>query len=397
MKAPTTARSLRKANSFCGSLGLVLASVALISACGGGSVGVVGDNSGGGGGNVVANPGGGGGASVPVPAINIAGAVSTLAGTGAQGFADGAGNVATFDTPDGVAVDSAGNVYVADQFNNKIRKVTPAGVVSTFAGTGVAGFDNGPGNVATFKSPQGLATDSADNVYVADASNHAIRKITPAGQVSTLVGTGVLGSANGLPGVATFHTPTGVAVDSAGNVYVADSNNNKIRRFDPIAGVSDFAGTNCGFLDGPGNVAKFCGPTGVATDNSGNIYVVDRLNDSIRKLNSLGAVSTFAGSATATGSADGPGISATFLGPQGLATDGAGNVYVADSGNSLIRKITPAGVVSTYAGARGFFAAFLDGAPSVARFNAPRGVATDSAGNVYVADTFNHRIRKITP
>jgi len=325
--------------------------------------------------------------------ITPAGVVSTFAGTGTAGFADGTGNTAQFNTPPGVAVDSEGNVYVADSNNHRIRKITPAGVVSTFAGSGTEGFENGIGTEAQFYFPPGVAVDSSGNVYVADFSNHCIRKITPAGVVSTLAGTGSEGHADGTATTVQFEDPFGVAVDSFGNVYVTDSVNHLIRKITPAGVVSIFAGSTEGFANGTVNTAQFDYPSGVAVDSFGNVYVADHDNNLIRKITPAGVVSTLAGTGT-KGFADGTGTEAQFYFPTGVAVDSFGNVYVADSVNHLIRKITPAGVVSTLAGSTGGFA---DGTGIAAQFNDPTGVAVDSSGNVYVADANNHRIRKITP
>jgi len=302
-------------------------------------------------------------------------------------------------SPLGVATDSAGNVYVADS-NNTIRKITPAGAVSTLAGTpGVAGNADGTGVAARFNSPRGVATDSAGNVYVADSNNNTIRKITPAGAVSTLAGTaGVGGSADDTGAAARFYFPEGVATDSAGNVYVADSNNNTIRKITPAGAVSTLAGT-VGVGDSADDTraaVSFNFPRGVATDSAGNVYVADTFNHTIRKITPAGVVTTLAGTAGVTGSTDGTGAAASFNRPVGVATDSAGNVYVADSFNDTIRKITPAGAVSTLAGTAGVTGS-TDATGAAASFNFPQGVATDSAGNVYVADSNNSTIRKITP
>jgi sugar lactone lactonase YvrE len=331
---------------------------------------------------------GGGSSTTPVAVSGV----TTLAGTGTAGFANGPGASATFDQPWGVAVDSAGNVYVAET-NQAIRKITAAGVVSTLAGTGAIGFTNGPGASATFHAPYGIAIDSAGNAYVGEFGNNAIRKITAAGVVSTLAGTGAVGFANGAGASATFFDPWGVAVDSAGNVYVADTGNNVIRKITAAGVVSTFAGTgDAGSTDGPGASATFVWPYGVAVDSAGNLYVAG--NNKIRKITAAGVVSTFAGTG-ATGFTNGPGASATFSDPVGIAVDGAGNVYVAEEGNNAIRKVTAAGVVSTLAGTG--TAGFANGPNASATFNGPYAVAVDSAGNVYVADRDNNAIRKITP
>ena len=333
--------------------------------------------------------------------ITPSGVVSTLAGlAGSPGSADGTGSAARFDNSIGVAVDSAGNVYVADTDNFTIRKITPSGVVSTLAGlAGSGGSVDGTGSAARFYSPSGVAVDSAGNVYVANTGTQTIRKITPSGVVSTLAGLAFsVGSADGTGSAGRFNGPIGVAVDSAGNVYVADSGNFTIRKITPSGVVSTLAGLagSIGSADGTGNAARFFYPEGVAVDNAGNVYVADLNNHTIRKITPSGVVSTLAGLAGVVGSDDGTGSAARFYYPQGPAVDSAGNVYVADSNNHTIRKITPSGVVSTLAGLAGSGGS-VDGTGSAARFNYPSGVAADGAGNVYVADTGNDTIRKITP
>jgi hypothetical protein len=333
--------------------------------------------------------------------------VTTLAGkAGVLGSANGTGTNALFYRPFRVAVSANGNVYVADTYNSTIRKVTPAGVVTTLAGmAGSPGFVNGPGSSAQFNTPFGVAVDSATNVYVADTSNDAIRKITPAGVVTTLAGNGTSGTNDGTGSAARFYYPSGVAVDSATNLYVADAYNHTIRKVTPVgaswvvttlAGLAGSPGTN----DGTGSAARFYFPEGVAVESATNVYVADGFNDAIRKLTPVGtnwAVTTLAGQATGgPGSADGTGSAARFNVPYGVALDSATNVYVADDFNSTIRKVTPAGVVTTLAGLAGVPGS-ADGTGSVARFNEANGVAVDTNGNVYVADWGNHTIRKVTP
>ena len=321
--------------------------------------------------------------------VNSNGAVLTVTAAATPGF----------NRPNGVAIDSAGNVYVADTANHTIRKITPAGVVSTLAGlAGSFGSADGTGSAARFNFPDGVAVDAAGNVYVADSSNNTIRKITPAGVVSTLAGlAGIGGSADGTGSAARFSQPVGVAVDAAGNVYVTDFSNNTIRKITPAGVVSTLAGSasSRGSADGTGSAARFFQPAGVAVDAAGNVYVADTFNHTIRKITPAGVVSTLAGLAGSFGSADGTGSAARFNQPTGVAVDAAGNVYVADRSNHTIRKITSAGVVSTLAGLA-LDPGSTDGIGSAARFNRPEGVAVDAAGNVYVADTFNNTIRKIT-
>jgi hypothetical protein len=315
--------------------------------------------------------------------------VTTFAGS-TPGFQNGPGASALFDRPNGVAVDAIGNVYVADRGNHQIRKITPAGVVSTFAGS-TAGFQDGPGTSARFNDALGVAVDANGNVYVADSGNHRIRKITPAGDVTTLAGS-TAGFQDGPGASALFNTPIGVAVDANGNVYVGDRHNQRVRKITPAGDVTTLAGSTAGFQDGPGASALFFNLFGVAVDANGNVYVADYSNHRIRKITPAGVVSTLAGSTQ--GFQDGPGASAQFNGPFGVAVDANGNVHVGDESNQRIRKITPAGVVSTLAGSG--ILGFQDGPGTSARFNTPRGVAFDANGNVYVGDQFNNRIRKIS-
>jgi len=316
--------------------------------------------------------------------ITAEGVVSTLAGDATAAHQDGTGTAARFNNPADVAVDSSMNIYVADFSNNRIRKITAAGVVSTLAG-GTAGHQEGPGAGARFNEPYGVAVDSSGHLYVADSFNHRIRKITPEGVVSTLAGDDTRGHQDGRGAGAKFHLPYGVAVDSSMNIYVADFSNNRIRKITPAGVVSTLAGDGTrAHLDGRGTAAQFHFPTGLAVDSSMNIYVADFNNHRIRKITAAGVVSTLAGDGTA----------AQFSNPFGVAVDSSMNIYVADTNNHRIRKITPAGVVSTLAGDG--TAGHKDGRGTAARFDNPRGVAVDSSMNIYVADFSNNRIRKIT-
>ena len=318
-------------------------------------------------------------------------AVTTLAGTTATGSTDGVGSTAQFYNPFGIAIDSSGTIYVADGNNNRIRKITPAGVVSTLAGS-TSGYADGTGSAAKFSQPVNVAVDSSGTVYVADTSNLRIRKITSGGVVTTLAGSIPIGSADGTGSAAKFNNPKGVAVDSSGTVYVADTGNNLIRKITPAGVVTTLAGSvTAGYVDGSGSAARFNYPYQLAVDSSGMIYVADYYNNSIRKITPAGVVTTLAGSVTA-GSADGTGSAAQFYSPSGVAVDSSGTVYVADNNNNRIRKITPAGVVTTLAGST---AGYADGTGSAIQFYNPAGVTVGSSGTVYVADTYNNRIRKI--
>ena len=320
---------------------------------------------------------------------------------GGTGNADGTGAGASFSSPTGAAVDASGNVYVADSANNTIRKITPAGVVTTLAGrAGFAGKLDGTGSDARFRVPAGVTVDGGGNVYVADQQNHTIRKITSDGVVTTLAGSGgVAGSANGTTTAARFDNPTSVAVDGSGNVYVADSGNNTIRMVTSDGVVTTLAGLagSTGSTDATGSAARFTNPIGITVESGGaNIYVADHDNHTIRKVTSAGVVTTLAGSAGFAGKVNAIiGANARFEYPRGVAVDGSGNVYVADMSNQAIRKVTSVGEVTTLAGKEGT-SGIADGTGSAARFNSPSGIAVESGGaNVYVGDALNDTIRKI--
>ncbi len=330
--------------------------------------------------------------------VGTNGEVTVFAGTlGQWGYVDGVGADARFVVPSGVAVDAAGNLYVGDIFNNAIRKVTPAGAVTTLVGGGgQGGTTDGPRNVARFSIIAGLALDPSGALIVSD--QNAIRKVTPAGAVTTLAGSNeTVGYADGPGNIALFNLPFGIAVDSSTNLFVTDSGNNTIRKITPAGVVSTFAGSpgNSGSADGVGSAARFTSPQGAALDSAGNLYVADAGNYTIRKISPSGVVTTLAGSPGAAGSADGSGSAAQFNSPRGVAVDGAGNVYVTDFVDHTIRKVTPDGLVTTLAGVAGVFG-WADGTGDQALFNRPFGIAADSPGNLYVADSGSQVIRKIT-
>lgn len=338
-----------------------------------------------------------------IPALtptNSGGAVSndgfstviTLAGSGAKGSADGAASAASFNRPLMLAVDYAGNVYVADQDNSVIRKIRP-GQVTTFAGSGTAAYAEGTASSASFNKPSAVAVNDAGDLYITDTNNERIRRISTAGVVTTIAGNGSKGKTDGAGTAATFNQPFGIAIDRAGNLYVSDSGNNLIRKITPFGIVTTLAGSGAvGKQDGAGAAASFNGPSGMAFDTNGNLYVADSYNQLIRKITLAGVVTTFAGSGS-PGFADGTGNAASFHDPIGLTIDPDGNLYVADAQNNRIRKITPAGAVSTVAGQSNF--GHTDGDLSVVTFNTPFGIAIDGGWHLYIGDTNNNVIRMI--
>lgn len=320
-------------------------------------------------------------------------AITTLAG-GGSAFD---GTPGRFNNPYSIAIDSAKNLYVADTVGNTIRKVTPAGVVSTLAGSnGVSGSADGTGSAARFNFPVGIAVDAAGNVFVADAKNSTIRRITPAGVVTTYAGAPLqFGSNDGAAATARFFLPYGVAVDTAGNVYVADGGNHVIRKISPGGDVTTLAGTaqQSGFVNGAGAAARFNTPWDVTLDSAGNLYVADSENHAIRRVTSGGVVSTIAGTNT-SGATNGPIAEARFSTPRGVSLDAAGNIFVADYGNSTLRLIA-GGSVSTLAGAANIVGA-VDSVGAAARFYDLTDVVADNT-TLYIADTSNNTIRKGVP
>ena len=322
-------------------------------------------------------------------------AFTTIAGD-RPGARDGTGRDARFNSPHGVAVDASGNVYVADHYNQTIRKISPAGAVTTLAGRAESrGSVDGTRGAARFFGPNGVAVDPNGNLYVADGYS-AIRKITPSGEVTTLAGLGV-GTSDGSETPPVFFNPSGVAVDANGNVYVADRDSHRIRKISAGGVVTTLAGwVASGNEDGPGITARFLNPTGVAVDAKGNVFVADQGNCTIRKISSSGVVTTLAGRPRWSGSEDGEGSAARFYSPAVVAVDASGNVFVADMYNHTIRKISPTGVVTTLAG-RAQERGDANGPGSAACFNYPASVDVDASGILYVADSSNQTIRKVSP
>jgi len=325
------------------------------------------------------------------------GSSSTSGGTGSVSPTT-SGGAGFFVRPAGVVLDLSGDIFVADANDHTIKKITPAGAVSVFAGSsGIVGSADGTGTAARFSQPAGLAIDNGGNLYVADSANATIRKITPLGVVTTLAGVASIRGVNdGTGATALFSSPTGLAIDAAGDLYVTDSTANTIRKITPAGAVTTVAGTPLarGELDGQGQAAQFNNPSGIAVDGAGNLFVADTFNDTIRKITPAGAVTTLAGSAGLSGTFDGTGHLALFNQPIGVAIDGSGNILVADSGNSTIRRISSAGTVTTLAGIAAI-SGFRDGAGSSALFNQPQALVSSAAGYIFVADTGNALIREI--
>jgi sugar lactone lactonase YvrE len=322
---------------------------------------------------------------------SIAGTVTTFAGSIIGGYGNGTGTGALFNNPIGIALDAQGNIYVSDSFNNRIRKITKAGVVTTLAGNGTAGYANGAAASAQFYGPQGLAVDAQGNVFVADFGNNVIRKISTAGIVSTVAGNTTTGYVDGAGAtVAEFNGPAAVAVDKQGNLYVADFNNNMIRKITSAGVVSTVAGTTtAGYVNATNNAttgvyALFNNPNGIVLDATGNMYVSDIGNNAIREITPAGAVTTIAG---------GPGQTDLIGNPGGLALDAKGNFYMTDETGRVI-ELTASKVLYSLAGTTNI-TGFADGSGTTAKFNTPQGIGVDASGNIYVADFNNNSIRKV--
>lgn len=317
--------------------------------------------------------------------------VTTFAGSGIAGSTDTTGTAASFNYPTVVTFNRQNEIVVVDRSNHKIRKGARSGVITTIAGTGTAGATNGSTASATFRFPDGAIVDSQGNLFITDQSNHLLRKITPEGIVSTFAGS-TAGFLDGVGTAAKFYYPAAMAIDALDNLYVADWNNHRIRKITPDGTVTTYAGSTAGYLDGAAATAKFNGPTGLGIDNLGNLYVADYSNNRIRKIDTLGQVTTVAGSGAA-GSADGNGTSASFNHPAVVAVASDNTLFVTDEGNHKIRKVSPSGEVTTYAGTGTMGA--MDGNAGSAAFKNPTGITVGSDNTFYVADYGNHKIRQI--
>ncbi len=315
------------------------------------------------------------------------GTVSTIAGNSASAFVDGTGDGASFYSPQGITIDKTGNLLVADAFNSAIRTVTSGGVVTTLAGDGTIGYVDGSLADARFYAPQSLVTDAAGNVYVADFSNNIIRKITPAGVVSTFAGSGSADYTDGTGVAASFNNPRGLVIDAAGtNMYVADRGNNLIRKIVIATGaVTTLAGSRtASYVDNlTPTTAAFNKPSGIAMNAAGELFVADAQNYSVRKVTTAGVVTTYLGDPKHR----------VIGSPSAVAFDAKGNLFITDQ-TGRVFEITTDKVLIPLAG-KSATSGFADGSGTSALFSAPQGVAADASGNIYVTDASNNRIRKI--
>jgi sugar lactone lactonase YvrE len=346
----------------------------------------------------LSNEAGTAGANVTSVAINCTSwgpttaITSVLAGSSSSGGLDGTGSAATFTDVAGLVADSSGNVYLTDVIEDTIRKITPQGVVTTIAGTsGTSGDLDGTGTGASFRSPNGIAMDASGNLFVVDSGNNEIRKVTPAGVVTTFAGNPTAGSHDATGTAASFDAPLGIAIDAQGDFYVTDEGNGSIRKITSVGAVTTIAGgSGSGFNDATGTAAKFQLLGTLTVAPSGNLFVADQDNDRIREVTPTGAVTTFAGNGTAS-SSDGTGTAATFIEPYGITSDSAGNLYVTESGRAVVRMITPGGVVTTLAG--NGTSGQTDGVGTAADFSDPLGIATVLNDLVVASTTI---VRKIS-
>ena len=337
--------------------------------------------------------------------VDAQGLITTIAGTGVRGFSGDGGPAtqAQLGLPDGVAIDGAGNIYIAGNSNHRVRMVNPAGIISTVAGNGQAAFggDGGPATSASLFSPRRLTLDADENLYIADAGNHRVRKVNPEGVITTVAGDGVsdFGGDGGPATAAQLSFLTDVAVDDTGEFYIADSANHRVRKVTPEGVISTAVGTSHYAGDGgPATQALLFSPFNMEPDGDGNIYISDTDNNVVRKATADGIISTVAGVGVFGFSGDGgPAQSASLARPMGLVLDSAGNLYIADDRNHRVRRVTPDGVIDTVAGTGAFGFSGDSGPATEARFDDPIGLALDQDNNLYISDRDNHRVRRVTP
>ncbi|MHB8260172.1 MAG: NHL domain-containing protein [Bacteroidia bacterium] len=336
--------------------------------------------------------------------------IYTVAGNGTSGYTGNGGlaQSAELHGPEGVTIDASGNLYIADNGNNVVRKVTKTGVISTYAGNGTAGFsgDGGQATAAELSGPAGVAIDANGNLYISDQDNQRIRKVTSTGVISTVAGNGTIGYyGNGVQATsAELNGPSNIAVDASGNLYIADTGNHGIRKVTVSTGIIN---TIAGILSvygfsgdgGQATAAELHNPTGVFVDGSGNVYIADEMNQRIRKVNSAGIINTIAGTGTAGYSGDGGQATAAELyDPYDVELDASGNIYIADEQNFRIRKINTSGVISTYAGTGTAGFTGDGGLATAAEINVAYGlgIAIDGSGNLFIPDYADNRVREVS-
>lgn len=333
--------------------------------------------------------------------VDTSGTITTLAGNGTPGYMGDGGPAsdAEMGPADGLAADASGNIYIPDTSHNIIRKVNAAGIITTVAGNGTSGFsgDGGAATRAELAGPNAVAVDGAGNLYIADTSNMRIRKVNPAGIITTVAGSGsCCNEGDGGPATsAQLQFPSSVAVDGAGNFYIADSGYNRIRKVNSAGIITTIAGNGSPGYTGDGGSAtqaELANPGGVAADGSGNLYFADTVSLRLRKVSAAGIITTVAGGGTGD---SGLAVFGLLSAPWGIARDSAGNTYIADTGNNRVRKVAASGVITTVAGV-GTTGYSGDGGPGIsAQLNAPEGLALDASGNLYIADTYNFRVRRL--
>lgn len=328
----------------------------------------------------------------------IAGSVSGYSGDG------GTATAAKLAYPAAVAIGDSGKLYIADKQNNCIRRISPTGIITTIAGvpTGGYGGDGGPATTARMNAPTGVAVDAAKNIYIADQGNNCIRRVSATGIITTIAGTGTPGySGDGGPATAAMlSTPVALAVDGGGNVFVADQTNNRIRKISTTGIITTVAGSGSmsGFSgDGfAATAALLSGPAGIAVTGSGALYIVDQMNNRIRMVNPAGVISTVVGSGVSGYTGDGGNaLTARLSFPAGVVATDSGYIYIAEGNNNAIRKVDLSGIITTIAGDGSSGFAGDGGAATASRLSAPNSLAVDASGKVYVADAGNNRIRKI--
>ncbi len=335
--------------------------------------------------------------------VTPGGLITTVAGTTPGYFGDNlAATSAQLSFPSKAVVAPNGDIYIADSANGRIRRVTTSGIITTVAGTGVPGFlgEGTPATSAQFSYPRDLAVDQNGAILVLDTNNARLRKFTPGGSIATVAGSGVLGfyGDQGAATLAQLALPWGVSVDRSGSIYLADTYNNRIRKIATDGTITTVVGLNDPGFTGDGGQAIFARlnrPTGAVSDGSGNLYIADTGNNRIRKVDARGIITTIAGGANGFSGDNGPATAAQLSLPESLAIDAGGNIYIADTGNNRIRKVSPQGIISTVAGSD---TGAGDNGPAVnALLFQPSGLAFDSSGNLYIADTMNNRIRRVSP